>query len=141
ATAAMPEETPAELYDLVLVDPGFGDSVIPNLDQLDQLAERIVLITGASAADLPPGTAQRKRVLGVIEKGAFSAAGLLALSQPLAVAAAPADTPAPAASHGRSPPRRKRRPPPVQKSWWSKTMPTGARCMKSCSAMPVAPLT
>ena len=93
AAATVPDEAPAQLYGLVLVDPGLGDAVLSNLDRLDQLAERIVLITSASAADLPPGTAQRRRVLGVIEKGAFSAAGLLALTQPLAGAAA-AEAPA-----------------------------------------------
>jgi DNA-binding NarL/FixJ family response regulator len=89
AAAAVPEEAPPQLYDLVLCDPGFGDSVLPNLDRLDQFGERIVLITGAGPADLPPGAVQRKRVLGVIEKAAFSAAGLLALSQPLVAAARP----------------------------------------------------
>ena len=93
ASAALPQETTPPAYDLAVADPGPAAGLAPALDRLDALAERLILVTGASAADLPPGAAQRKRVLGLIEKAAFSAAGLLALSQPL-IAAAPAASPA-----------------------------------------------
>ncbi len=78
----LPEPAPAAPYDLLVIEPAVFPGGAPDVDRLAPWARRIVQLTYLDPSTLPTAASGDPRLLGLLQKSAFHAGGLLALVQP-----------------------------------------------------------
>ncbi len=81
---SLPEPAPAAPYDLLILEPAIIAGGAVDFVRLEACARRFVLLTYLNPAEVAQPAAGNPRLLGILQKGAFNAAALLALLQPRA---------------------------------------------------------